>query len=234
VIVTAATATPEPFIREYTALFKSLGVDKVEALDIREHQDAMNDAHVALLKDAAVIFFTGGDQLRITSHLGGSPVFDMMRERYREGCTIVGTSAGAAAMSETMVISGTGDASATIRDLRMAPGLGFIGGIVIDSHFAERGRIGRLLSAVSQNPRNLGIGIDEDTALIVEGEEKFRVMGAGAVYVFDGGSITYSNLAEETDPDHILTVFDVMLHIVAERDSFDLSERRPILAVSEK
>lgn len=110
----------------------------------------------------------------------------------------------------------------------MASGLGFIEGIVVDSHFAERGRMGRLLGAVAQNLKNLGLGIDEDTAVVVEGEDSFRVLGSGAVYVVDGRDVTYSSLSEDHHQG-TLSIFNVRMHVLAEGRRFDLKERRPIL-----
>ncbi len=111
----------------------------------------------------------------------------------------------------------------------MAPGLGFLPGVVIDSHFAERGRIGRLLGAVVQNPRNLGVGIDENTAIVVEGQQRFRTIGSGAVYVIDGTRISYSGLSER-HPEGVVSIHDATLHILGEGDVFDLRERRPYTA----
>ena len=182
--------------------------------------------------NAAVIFFTGGDPLRITSQIGNTPTFQCLRARYRDGATIAGTSAGAAAMPETMLIAGASDASYQIDALSMAPGLALIQDVVIDTHFAERGRIGRLLGAVAQNPRNLGLGIDEDTAVVVDGGTRFQVLGSGAVYVLDGGAITYTSPAER-HPAGIVSIDDVSLHVLGEHDCFDLISRRPVRHVEE-
>jgi cyanophycinase len=131
-------------------------------------------------------------------------------------------------MPETMLIGGPGDESGDISTLSMAPGLGLIKDIVIDTHFAERGRIGRLLGVVAQNPRNLGIGIDEDTAIVVEGEEQFRVVGSGDVYVIDGADVSYSSLSEK-QPQGVISIYDVKLHVLREGDRFNLIERRPVV-----
>ncbi len=228
VIMTVATQKPEEVRNEYTHLFHSLGVKNVDALDIRVREDAHHPDRVEMIKKASVVFFTGGDQLRITSQIGDSPVFQCLQERFRRGATIVGTSAGASAMSETMLIGGDGDKSLELDGLKMAPGLGLLKGVVIDSHFAERGRVSRLLSAVAQNPANIGLGIDEDTAIVVEPDRKFRVVGSGAVYVVDGTEITYSNLSEDKS-DAVLTLFDSKLHVLACEARFDLNQRRPML-----
>ncbi len=227
VVVTAATQLPEEVAAEYEAVFKDLGVKQVDILDIRTRDEAMLEANIKKVMGAPVVFFTGGDQLRITSQLGDSDIYRCLREIYYRGGTIVGTSAGAAAMPETMLISGASDKSHNISALGMAPGLGFLPDVVIDSHFAERGRMGRLLGAVVQNPRNLGLGIDEDTAIVVERAEHFRVLGSGAVYVVDGTGISYSSLSEE-NPDGVVSIDDVKLHVLGENDEFDLVNRRPM------
>jgi cyanophycinase len=227
VLVTVASQEPQALVDDYRAVFAKLGVKKVDVLDIRTREEAYDDQNVQKVKGAPVVFFTGGDQLRISSQIGDSDVFKCMQEIFYNGGTIVGTSAGAAAMPETMLIGGAGDESHRISALSMAPGLAFLQDAVIDSHFAERGRIGRLLGAVSQNPRNLGIGIDEDTAIIVEDHDCFWVLGSGAVYVIDGAGISYSSLSEKT-PEGVVSIDDVKLHVLGAGDQFDLRKRRPI------
>jgi cyanophycinase len=133
-------------------------------------------------------------------------------------------------MSETMLVKGTSGESHKIGDLHMAPGLGLVRDVILDQHFAERGRFGRLLGAEAQNPKNLGLGIDEDTAVVVEGgAERFRVLGSGAVYVLDGAGISYSSLSED-NPEGMLSVFNAKLHVLAKGDVFDLVGRGPAVA----
>lgn len=227
VIVTVATQLPQEVAEEYHAAFKELGVHKMDVLDIRIREEAYNEANVQKIVDANVIFFAGGDQLRITSQIGGSLVFRCMQEIYNNGGMIVGTSAGAAAMPETMLIGGESDKSHLYAGLSMAPGLGFFPDVVIDSHFAERGRMGRLLGAVAHNPCLLGIGIDENTAIIARCGEHFEVIGAGAVYVVDGTYISYSSLSER-NPDGVVSIDNVKVHVLGEHDRFDLRTRQPI------
>jgi cyanophycinase len=197
-------------------------------MDIRTRTETSSEEKLRLLDGATGVFFTGGDQLRITSQMGDTPVMSRILDIYRKGGVIAGTSAGASAMCETMLVKGTSRESYRIGDLYMAPGLGLIQDVIIDQHFAERGRMGRLLGAVAQNPRMLGIGIDEDTAISVENGEEFRVLGSGAVSVVDGEGVTYSNIAEERE-DRALSIYDVKLHILSHGDSFDLLRRRPHL-----
>ena len=138
---------------------------------------------------------------------------------------IAGTSAGASVMSETMLVKGPSAESYRIGELHMAPGLGLMRHVIIDQHFAERGRYGRLLGAVAHNPRLLGVGLDEDTALLVRGDSG-RVLGSGAVYVVDGEEASHSNIAE-AQPDRPLSIFDIRMHVLSSGDSFDFVRRRP-------
>lgn len=217
----------DQLFKEYEKTFRSLGVKHVFNLEISERGEGTLESKVKILDDATGVFFTGGDQLKITSHIGDTPVFQRIREIYDEGGVICGTSAGAAAMSETMLVEGGDEESHAIGgSVRMAPGLGLIGGVVIDQHFMERGRVGRLMGVVAQNPKNLGIGIDERTSIVVERGESFYVLGSGAVYVIDGTGVSYSNIAEEALR-KTLSVYDLKVHVLSQGDRFDLAERLP-------
>jgi cyanophycinase len=210
----------------YEPLFRNLGVHHVGHLDIRVREDAFEENRLRVLDDATVVFFTGGDQLKVTSQIGDTPVYDRIREIYEEGGTLAGTSAGASVMSESMLISGEEDETHRIgSELRMAPGLGMLPGVLIDQHFAERGRIGRLLGAITQNPRIVGLGIDEDTAAVFS-RQRFTVLGSGAIYVLDGRKVSYSNMANREES-HTLSAFNVTLHLLSEGDVFELKKRMP-------
>jgi cyanophycinase len=230
VVVTVATQVPEEVGQIYRSVFRKLGVRKVEILDVRHREEAFDPARTARVEEAAVLFFTGGDQLRITSQLGGTPLGDALLRRHQQGMTIVGTSAGATVMAETMLVAGPGNES-PIGGLALAPGLGLVPGVIIDSHFAQRGRFGRLLGAIVQNPHNLGLGIDEDTAFVVENDQRFRVIGSGAVYVMDATGNTYTSLSD-LRAEGVPTIHDVRLHLLGAGDVFDLRERRPQVARS--
>lgn len=225
VIATVASSEPEGYFDAYREAFEGLGPSELVELYIEDRAQAFEDGKRALLDGAAGVFFTGGDQLRITSQLGDTPLERRIHELHAQGAVIAGTSAGASVMSDTMLVRGAGAESHRVGDLQMAAGLGLVHDVVIDQHFAERGRIGRLLAAVSQNPRVLGIGIDEDTAIVLEGG-RFTVIGSGAVTILDGHGITHSNIAD-AEPDRVLTLFDARLHVLGAGDRFDLAERRP-------
>jgi cyanophycinase len=233
VVCTAASAEPDELWEEYESAFRALGVPHVFRLDIDSREDASTPRAMRILQGATGVFFTGGDQLKITSQIGDTPVYSRTLEIYEEGGVIAGTSAGASAMSETMMVTNNGDASYRIKSaLLMAPGLGLARDMLIDQHFAERGRMSRLIGAVTQNPRVLGIGIDENTAMIVERERTFRVLGDGAVYVVDASKSTYSNLAEE-DSDRTLSSFGLTVHMLSQGDEFDLETRTPTAHAAE-
>jgi cyanophycinase len=227
VVATLASNEADDVWKEYQKLFRGLEVSQLEHLNVESRDQSLNGHLAEKLKGASAIFFTGGDQLKITSGLGGSALCDRIQELYENGGTIAGTSAGASAMSETMLVSGDSDGSMKVENfIRMAPGLGLIQDIIIDQHFAERGRIGRLLGAVAQNPRLLGVGIDENTAVILEQENTIQIIGEGAVYIVDGRPVTYSNISER-EVNKTMSLFDVRLHVLSRGDMFDLNNRRP-------
>lgn len=225
VLATIASHEPEGYLEQYQKSFSELGINDVSELYIDDRSDALSVEKLKLLEGVDAIFFSGGDQLRITSQIGDTPVFERVRQIFEDGGVIAGTSAGATAIGETMLVAGQSRNSFRLGDLHLAPGLGLIRNVIIDQHFAQRGRIGRLLGAVAQNPRMLGLGIDEDTAVVAEGQ-RFRVIGSGAVYVVDGSATSYSNVSEG-HADAMLSISDVRLHVLKTGDSFDLEARRP-------
>lgn len=225
-VATLASSVAMEQWQEYRKVFGKLGVKKIARLDIETRAESGDDARAGLVRQARMIFFTGGDQLRITSSFGGSRLCELMRDRHgSQGLAVAGTSAGASAMSETMLVTGNDDASHKVGDaLRMAPGLGLTRDFVIDPHFAQRGRLARLLGAVAQNPRLLGVGIDENTAVVAREGKGFEVAGAGAVYVINGHCITFTNLSE-TQPDATISVHNVQLDVLGRGDRFDMEKR---------
>ena len=232
VLATVASHQPDGYFESYQAAFADLGITDLVELYVNDRGETHDEAKLEAFDGAAGVFFSGGDQLRIASQIGDTPIERKVREIHRRGGLVAGTSAGASVMSETMLVGGASSESHRIGDLNMAPGLGLIRDAIIDQHFAERGRIGRLLGAVAHNPRILGVGIDEDTAILVEGA-RFRVLGAGAVYVVDAEGVTQSNISEARRAT-ALSLHDVRLHVLASGDGFDLQRRAPIDAGSDK
>jgi len=227
-LITTATNSPEEAGLEYKKLFGELGAGSVISINITDRECANNIEGLKVLNDATCIFFVGGDQLRISSILGGTEVHRIIRELYEEGRVIAGTSAGASMMSEIMVVEGRDEEAPRKCTLKMAPGMDLLAGVIIDQHFNQRGRIGRLLAAVAQNPSIIGIGIDEDTAMIVNKNLEFRVKGSGVVTVVDGRDISFTNISEQY-PDDPLAITNVKIHILPKDYGFNLIKKQEII-----
>jgi cyanophycinase len=228
VICTAATEQQETTARRYRDVFRRLGVSELSILCLRDRSDADDTSNHRMLQRAACLFFTGGDQVRITSLLGGSRLDELMHRCYRKGMMVAGTSAGASVMSDAMMVSGRGDDAPRTGMANIAPGFGFLEGIIVDQHFDQRGRIGRLLAALAQNPKTLGVGIDEDTALLVEGGRQCRVLGSQTVTLIDSRRSGHSNVSER-QPSAPLAFTDIVVHVLPEGYGFSLDTREPIL-----
>jgi cyanophycinase len=226
VLATVASREPQGYMEEYQKAFADLDIGELVELYVEDRHEAGDRDKLGVLDDAAGVFFSGGDQLRITSQIGDTGIEAKVRALYERGGVIAGTSAGASVMSETMLVKGTSKETHRIGDLHMSPGMGLVRDVIIDQHFAERGRMGRLLGAVAHNPRVIGLGIDEDTAAMLEGDE-FRVIGNGAVYVVDGSDVSYCNVAEAR-AECALSMHDVRVHVLSQGDGFDLKRRRPL------
>ena len=228
VILTVATDYPVEVGEEYKKVFSSLGVEDINIIHIQSRDMAEDQENIDTLQSAGCIFFTGGDQIKITSLIGGTKFYECLKEQYFNKVLIVGTSAGASCLSSTMIVEGEDDSAPKKCVINMSPGLDIIRGVIIDQHFAQRGRIGRLLSSVAQNPEIIGIGIDENTAIVIEGENVFRVIGEGGVTIVDGNFISHTNVSE-LSKDEILAITDVKLHILPKGYSYNLKDKAPIL-----
>jgi len=228
VIMTAATQYPQKVSAEYIKIFKRLGAENVVSLDIPSRQQAQLQGTIDTILAAGGIFFTGGDQLRITSMLGGTEVDYALQEAYRTGTVIAGTSAGASVMSATMIIGGDGDSTPHQGSISMGPGMGLVRDVVIDQHFAQRGRLGRLVSVVAQQPAMLGVGIDEDTAVLINRKGMMQVVGSQTVTIVDGSKCEYTNVSE-TKPDQPLALTGILVHILPKGYGYDLQDRKALI-----
>ncbi|HZA98327.1 MAG TPA: cyanophycinase, partial [Gemmatimonadales bacterium] len=211
----------------FRRVFEKIGVGEVHCSELNSREEANGDELCDMLERCTGVFFTGGDQLRATSMMAGTRFGERLKEGYqRHGLLVAGTSAGAAAMSSTMIIRGIGD---TVRRnaVELAPGLGFLRNITVDTHFDRGGRVHRLMTVLAQNPATLGVGIDEDTAAEITPNRKFTVWGKGVVMVFDGRGI-HTNAAEVTGREAI-ALTDVKVHVLPERYGFDLKTLTPIV-----
>jgi cyanophycinase len=195
VVIPGASTFPFETGAAYCTLFHHLGARSVEALHITHRGQANDPLKSALIDGATGIFMTGGDQLRLLTVLGGTIMADHLRTAYEMGATIAGTSAGASAMSEHMIAFGRSGAMPSQRMVQMGRGLGLTEDLIIDQHFSQRDRLGRLTTAVALNPGLIGVGVDEDTALIIDADGMCEVVGSGIVTVVDGRQLEYTDIA---------------------------------------
>jgi cyanophycinase len=225
-VMTVATSDSEGAASKYNSLFRGLGIKHVDVIDVSQREDAFAEASLRKIDSADAIFFTGGDQLNITSLMGGSPLHNRLYDRIQGGIMVVGTSAGAAMMSSSMIISGKSDAPPRVGGVEIAPGMDLICDSIIDSHFSQRGRHGRLLTAIAHYPQALGIGIDERTAIMRENGE-FKVIGEGTVTVMDGSQMRHTDLPYRRD-DETVGMFWMTVHVLPSGYSFHIKDRLPI------
>ncbi|HOB86128.1 MAG TPA: cyanophycinase [Bacillota bacterium] len=227
-VIAAASSTPEETGEDYEAVFGELGAASVRVLKLSSRESARDRAAIDSLQEASIIFLTGGDQLRLTGILGGTPLLEKLWSRFREGAIVAGTSAGASALSGTMINSGGSEAPPQRGHIYLSPGLGFLPQVIVDQHFSQRGRFGRLMAAVSFNPSLLGLGIDEDTAVVVTENRWLKVIGSSGVNVIDGAPLEYTNVYE-TAPRETLTLSAFRLHVLANGSQFDLQGKKLVV-----
>src|SRR5215210_8252271 len=227
-IVPVASDFPEFAADVYVQAFRNLGVANPRVLRATSRQDVFAADPDELLEGVTGVFITGGDQMRLVSILGGTKFTDKLRHLVRDTkIVLAGTSAGAAGMSTSMIVRGESTPHPHKNSVRLSPGLGFLKNIIIDQHFTERGRISRLITAVSYNPYNLGIGIDENTAIILNKDGLLEVFGAGTATIVDGSQITYNEIAE-VDDFQPFSVTGVQIHILRDGLIYDYFGRQPL------
>jgi cyanophycinase len=227
VIMTAATELPREVGENYIRVFERLGAENVRILDTETRSDASSSTALEAVHEATGIFFTGGDQARITSVLKDTDLDKAIHERYSQGVVVGGTSAGAAVMPDVMIVEGDSETNPRMNIVDMGPGMAFLPGVVIDQHFSQRGRLGRLIAALAQQPAVLGFGIDENTAIVVT-DNQIEVVGEGCITVVDDSSVIHSNV-DEILKDEALAICGARLHILPHGYKFDLKTRKPIL-----
>ncbi|MGB2927264.1 MAG: cyanophycinase, partial [Limnothrix sp.] len=225
-VLTAATSDPRKAGEDYRKVFERLGAKNVYVLDTVYREDSDDSEVFKILKESTGAFFVGGDQSRIIECIKGTDLDDLLRQRHREGMVIGGTSAGAAIMPDVMIVEGDSETNPSMDAVTMGTGMGFLPSIVIDQHFAQRGRLGRLVTALLKEPAILGLGIDEDTAVVVDGDE-LTVVGRGAVTIVDDSEAIYDNL-DKLSGDDAIAVCGVKLHILPHGFRFNLKTRQPI------
>jgi cyanophycinase len=222
-VMTVATGLPGEVGETYMNVFERLGVEEVRVVDTASRNAASDPNAIEIIEQATGIFFTGGNQARITECLKDTPLDAVLHKRFSEGVVIAGTSAGAAMMPDTMIVEGESESHPKLETVRMDRGMGFFPGVVIDQHFAQRGRLGRLLSAVAQQPAVLGFGIDENTAIVINTHE-VEVIGESSVTIVDVSNLTHNNV-DELLRDEPLALCGVKLHILPHGYRFNLETR---------
>ena len=228
VICSSPSENPRDKVEVYGRLFEKIGVAEVVGAPITERIQAEEPELLAAVKRATAVFFTGGDQLRLTALIAGTHFSETIRDRlFHDGLVVAGTSAGAAAMSSVMIIGGKSEGTVRRADVSLAPGLGYWRDTVVDTHFNQRGRVSRLMTIFAHNPNVLGIGIDENTALDLVPGDRFTVLGQGVVMVFNG-RVTHTN-APSTPDDETLAITDAVIHTLPNGYGFNLLTKRPIL-----
>ena len=197
-VITTASSIPVEVGENYLDAFGKIGCKNIGVIDIRKREDVFEEGFINRVKNADGIMFSGGDQLRLTSIFGGTEIYNVLHDRYfnEEGFVIAGTSAGAMAMSNTMIYQGKSELAHLKGEVKITTGLAFMGNVIIDSHFDKRGRFNRLAQAVASNPQCTGIGLGEDTGVIVTGGNNLEVVGSGAVVIVDGRDIRHTNITE--------------------------------------
>lgn len=209
----------------YETLFQGMGAARVEVLDFDTRRDCQEEGRLARLAEASGIFFTGGNQLRLSTILGGTQVARCIRLRNAQGVTVAGTSAGAGFLSEHMIAFGAEGSSPRASSVRLAPGLGLTNRFVIDQHFRQRDRLGRLTAALGYNPFAIGIGLDEDTAAFISPDDTLEVEGSGAVTVVDAHDLQFSSMAQAGEDDPVC-LLGLGVHILIAGATFNLHTRR--------
>lgn len=225
-IITTASSIPKEVGEEYVKAFEQLDIRDTAILDVRSREEANAAETLDRLKKADVVMFTGGDQLRLTSIFGGTEFHHVLLDRYQnEDFIISGTSAGAAASSNNMIYQGSSSEALLKGEVKITGGLGFINNVIIDTHFVQRGRIGRLLYACASNPINIGIGLGEDTGLLITHGQYMEAIGSGLVILVDGTHMRHTNITE-VQMGQPVSIENLTVHVMALGDKFDLKTKK--------
>ncbi len=230
-IITCASVEPEKMAGQYLKAFNLMNVVNVHVMHMDTRDEALDDEKLSIVREADIVFFTGGDQLRITSILGGTPILTEIRRKYFEDeCVVAGTSAGASALSETMIYEGDGPEALKKGTVQMTPGVGLLRKVVIDSHFIKRGRFSRLMEMVAGNPGIIGIGLGEDTGVIIRGGHHLEAIGQGLIVIFDGKNIENSNITD-IKMGEAIAVQNVTVHTLVKGYGYDTLTREYTIPV---
>ncbi len=225
-VITTASSIPLEVGESYHHAFSRIGCTFVGFLHIRDREDAQNPEFIERISKAKGVMFTGGNQFRLTTIFGGSEILKILKDRYEnDGLIIAGTSAGAMAMSQTMIYQGSSTNALLKGEVKITTGFGLMKDVIIDSHFITRGRFGRLTQAVASNPSCIGIGLGEDTGILVTDGDNFEVIGSGLVLIFDGHEIKHNNISDLPEGTPI-SIEHLVVHAMAKGDKYQVSTRK--------
>jgi cyanophycinase len=232
-IVTTASVIPNEVGENYLNAFGKISCTNVGLMPIRNRQDAMKDEFLERIRQCDAVMFSGGNQLRLSATFGGTDFLDILLRRYQEeNFVVAGTSAGAMAMSNTMIYEGNATQAHLKGEVKITTGLGFIDDVIVDSHFEKRGRFGRLAQAVATNPQCIGIGLGEDTGMLILEGNKMEAIGSGLVIIIDGHEIGHSNIADIPDGNPI-SIENLKVHFCEKGNGYWLRERKFFMEVRE-
>jgi cyanophycinase len=223
-VITTASVIPREVGPQYVKAFEYLKAKNVGLMHIERREQTFDPEVIARIQAADVVMFTGGDQLRLTSILGGTKIHDIILDKFRNDEFIyAGTSAGAAAASNNMIYQGSSHEALLKGEVKITSGLGLIHNVIVDTHFVQRGRIGRLFQAVVGNPRVLGIGLGEDTGLLITSDGKMEAIGSGLVILVDGRNILDTNLTQ-VEMGRPISINNLIVHVMSMYDTYDLNK----------
>ncbi len=225
-VITTASMIPYEVGENYLNAFGKIGCTNIGVMHIRTRQDAMNEEYIERIRQCDAVMFSGGNQLRLSATDGGTEFLSILKRRYKEeNFLVAGTSAGAMAMSNTMIYEGNAARAHLKGEVKITTGLGFLNNVIIDSHFEKRGRFGRLAQAVASNPGCIGIGLGEDTGMLVTGGNKMEAIGSGLVVIIDGHDILHSNIADIPDGNPI-SIENLRVHFCEKGNGYLVKERK--------
>lgn len=225
-VITTASMIPYEVGENYLNAFGKIGCTNVGVMHIRNRQDAMDDVYLERIRHCDAVMFSGGNQLRLSVTDGGTEFLSILKKRYQEeNFVIAGTSAGAMAMGQTMIYEGNATRAHLKGEVKMTTGLGFISSVIIDSHFEKRGRFGRLAQAVATNPSAIGIGLGEDTGMLITEGNKMEAIGSGLVVIIDGHDILHSNIADIPDGNPV-SIENLKVHFCEKGNGYLIKERK--------
>ena len=232
-VITTASMIPYEVGENYLNAFGRIGCTNVDVMHIRTRKDAMNDKYIERIRNCDCVMFSGGNQLRLSATDGGTELLSILKKRYNEeNFVIAGTSAGAMAMSNTMIYEGNAMRAHLKGEVKITTGLGFVNSVIIDSHFEKRGRFGRLAQAVATNPGCIGIGLGEDTGMLITDGNKMEAIGSGLVIIIDGHDILHSNIADIPEGNPI-SIENLKVHFCEKGNGYMIKERKFLHEASE-